>query len=186
MYEYLNEIILVRFLILYKDDVEKFENLINLIILPNTNIDFKNQEIRYIYLTKVLKVFMFNKKYNHNGIDRLKSWSLYKNKIKTSNLYVQAFHSVIKKEETNNLNFYDFSQWYFSSKDLWNFHIHSFKSFDFIEQDSSNSIEQKYKNTRAKAKEFEVLLSNIDFNVIQNFTREIASFASIFLKYIED
>ncbi|WP_337798025.1 hypothetical protein V2P29_01345 [Mesomycoplasma hyorhinis] len=62
MYEYLNEIILVRFLILYKDDVEKFENLINLIILPNTNIDFKNQEIRYIYLTKVLKVFMFNKK----------------------------------------------------------------------------------------------------------------------------
>ncbi|SYV91386.1 Uncharacterised protein, partial [Mesomycoplasma hyorhinis] len=74
MYEYLNEIILVRFLILYKDDVEKFENLINLIILPNTNIDFKNQEIRYIYLTKVLKVFMFNKKYNHNGIDRLKSW----------------------------------------------------------------------------------------------------------------
>ncbi|WP_235684625.1 hypothetical protein [Mesomycoplasma hyorhinis] len=45
MYEYLNEIILVRFLILYKDDVEKFENLINLIILPNTNIDFKIKKL---------------------------------------------------------------------------------------------------------------------------------------------
>lgn len=186
LYEYLNELILVRFLILYKDDIAKFQELFSLIILPNTKIDFSNQETRYVYLTKVLKVFMFNKKYKHRGIDKLKSWNFYKNKIKTSNLYIQIFQSIIKQEQQNNFNFYDFSHWYFSSKDLWNFHIHSFKSFDFIEQDSSNTVESKYKNTREKAQEFDVLLSKIDFKVIEGYTQEIATFASVFLKYIQE